>query len=154
MENLRIPHFREFISIWEGTIKVKNLTGLGIKRLLRVTWQTVFNTCWSKLLMLQIIFMILAWLWYYRNYGVQNPSWSEIHHFTKFLDLQLESCEKSVFCDETFIGDVMSGLKGFVVKFMMRMSRVYLLLFHDIIDDLLVYIIHFRILQLHLWKEK
>ena len=59
-----------------------------------------------------------------RHCGVQDPSWSEINHFTKFLNLQLESCEKSVFCDETLVGDVMSGLKGFVVKFMIRMSRV------------------------------
>lgn len=44
----------------------------------------------------------------------------------KFLDLQLESCENSVFCDERLAGDVMSGLKGFVVKFMITMSRVSL----------------------------
>ena len=62
----------------------------------------------------------------FRSCGVQDPSWSEVHHFAKFLDLQLESCEKSVFCDEMLVGDVMSGLKGFVVKFMIRMSRVSL----------------------------
>lgn len=55
---------------------------------------------------------------------MQNPSWSEIHHFVKFLDLQLKSCEMSVFCDEKLVGDVMTGLKGFVVTFMIRMSRV------------------------------
>lgn len=42
----------------------------------------------------------------------------------KFLDLQLKSCEMSVFCDEALVGDVMTGLKGFVVTFMIRMSRV------------------------------
>ena len=56
--------------------------------------------------------------------GIWDPSWSEIHHFTKFLNIQLNACELSVFCDETFVGDVMSGLKGFVVKFMIRMSQV------------------------------
>ena len=30
-----------------------------------------------------------------------------------------------MFCDETLVGDVMSGLKGFVVKFMIRMSQVH-----------------------------
>ena len=55
---------------------------------------------------------------------MQDPSWSEIHNFTKFLNLQLEACEKSVFCDESLVGDVMAGLKGFVVKFMISMSRV------------------------------
>lgn len=76
---------------------------------------------------------------HYRNCGVQNPSWSEIHHFTKFLDLQLESCENSVFCDEKFVGDVMSGLKGFVVKFMIRMSRVL----PNHIGSLVVHFIYF-----------
>ena len=60
----------------------------------------------------------------HRCCGVVNPSWSEIHHFVRFLDFQLKSCEESVFCDEEFVGDVMSGLKSFVVKFMIRMSRV------------------------------
>ncbi len=55
---------------------------------------------------------------------MKDPSWSEIRHFVKFLDLQLKSCEESVFTDRNFIGDVMAGLKGFVVKFMICMSRV------------------------------
>ena len=54
---------------------------------------------------------------------MRDPSWSEIQHFIKFLDIQLKSCEESVFCKEKFISDVMSGLKSFVVKFMIRMSR-------------------------------
>ncbi len=29
-----------------------------------------------------------------------------------------------MFCDENLVGDIMSGLKGFVVKFMIRMSQV------------------------------
>ena len=60
--------------------------------------------------------------------GIRDPSWSEIHHFTKFLNIQLKACELSVFCDERLVGDVMSGLKSFVVKFMIRMSQVSL---HD-----------------------
>ena len=59
---------------------------------------------------------------------MRDPSWSEIRHFVKFLDLQLESCEESVFTDHTFVGDVMAGLKEFVVKFMIRMSRVSILI--------------------------
>ena len=57
---------------------------------------------------------------------MRDPSWSEIHHFTKFLNIQLSACEKSVFCDESLVGDTMPGLKGFVVKFMIRMSQVQL----------------------------
>ena len=56
--------------------------------------------------------------------GVRDPSWAELRHFVWFLDRQLESCEKSVFCDETIFGDVMASLKTFVVKFMIQMSRV------------------------------
>ena len=63
----------------------------------------------------------------YRYCGVKDPSWAEIRHFVKFLDLQLQSCECSSFCNEDFVGDVMAGLKSFVVKFMMRMSRVSVL---------------------------
>ncbi len=69
--------------------------------------------------------VLLATLSYsFSHCGVDNPSWSEIRHFVKFLDLQLQSCEQSVFTDPTLVGDVMAGLKGFVVKFMIRMSRV------------------------------
>ena len=59
-----------------------------------------------------------------RHCGVRDPSWSEIYHFVTFLDIQLQSCEQSVFCNEEFVGDVMSGLKSFVVNFMMAMSKV------------------------------
>ncbi len=56
--------------------------------------------------------------------GLKEPSWSDIRHFVKFLDLQLKSCEESDFTQSAYIRDVMAGLKGFVVKFMIRMSRV------------------------------
>ena len=55
---------------------------------------------------------------------MKDPSWSEIRHFIKFLDLQLQSCERSYFTNEDFVGDILSGFKSFVVKFMIRMSRV------------------------------
>ena len=52
---------------------------------------------------------------------MDNPSWAEISHFTQFLNLQLESCERSNFMR---IKNLFSGLKSFVVKFMIRMSEV------------------------------
>ena len=55
---------------------------------------------------------------------MKDPSWVELNHFLKFLDIQLSSCEKSIFCNEDLVGDVMPGLKTFVVKFMIRMSKV------------------------------
>ena len=48
----------------------------------------------------------------------------ELNHFLKFLNIQLNACEQSIFCNEDIVGDVMSGLKTFVVKFMIRMSKV------------------------------
>ena len=56
--------------------------------------------------------------------GVRDPSWTELRHFVKFLDLQLQTCEQSVFCNELNVGDVLSGFKTFVVKFMVCMSKV------------------------------
>ena len=56
--------------------------------------------------------------------GVKNPSWLELSHFIKFLDIQLSSCENSVFCNEDHVGDVMPGMRSFVVEFMIRMSKV------------------------------
>ena len=55
---------------------------------------------------------------------MRDPSWVELNHFLEFLDIQLGACEQSVFCNEDIVGDVMSGLKTFVVKFMVRMSKV------------------------------
>ncbi len=52
---------------------------------------------------------------------MDDPSWLEIRHFVTFLDLQLESCEDSIY---TNAGDVLSGFKEFVVKFMIEMSTV------------------------------
>ena len=57
---------------------------------------------------------------------MNDPNWTEVRHFVKFLEIQLDSCEHSMYCDEAFVGDVMSGLKSFVVKFMIKMSRVKL----------------------------
>lgn len=54
---------------------------------------------------------------------MEDPSWLELHNFYKFLDLQLNMCEKSVFCGKEARNEL-GGLKGFVVKFMIRMSRV------------------------------
>ncbi len=53
-----------------------------------------------------------------------DPSWSEVRHFVNFLDLQLKSCQESVYTRPEIVEDVLSGLKAFVVKFMIRMSTV------------------------------
>ena len=65
----------------------------------------------------------------YRHCGVRNPSWAELQNFVKFLNIQLYDCEESVYCNENIpvVHDVLQGFKPFVVKFMIRMSRVRML---------------------------
>ncbi|XP_076815738.1 E3 ubiquitin-protein ligase rnf213-alpha-like isoform X2 [Clavelina lepadiformis] len=64
--------------------------------------------------------------------SMKNPSWLELSHFSKFLNVQLNDCEKSVFLDAALAdtnqpirrGDVgLFGFKEFVVRFMIRMSQ-------------------------------
>ena len=56
---------------------------------------------------------------------MKDPSWMELNHFLKFLDFQLCACENSIFCDENLVKEAMSGLKTFVIGFMIRMSKVH-----------------------------
>jgi hypothetical protein len=70
--------------------------------------------------------------WLCRHCGLRDPSWSELHNFTSFMSVQLEDCEKSVFC-KYILSDDLPGFKTFVVRFMLRMSKVeYVRL--DVID--------------------
>lgn len=55
--------------------------------------------------------------------GVMDPSWAELRNFAWFLNLQLRDCEASVFCDASFTGDTLLGLKNFVVDFMILMAK-------------------------------
>ncbi|KAM6240959.1 E3 ubiquitin-protein ligase rnf213-alpha-like [Porphyrio hochstetteri] len=54
--------------------------------------------------------------------GSSNPSWMELSNFTRFLNLQLRKCEKSVFCSPV-VGEQFCGFKTFVIKFMVTMSK-------------------------------
>ncbi|XP_056587886.1 E3 ubiquitin-protein ligase rnf213-alpha-like [Triplophysa dalaica] len=55
--------------------------------------------------------------------GIIDPSWAELRNFAWFLNLQLRDCERSVFCDFSFIGDTLLGFKNFVVDFMILMAK-------------------------------
>ncbi|XP_054899206.1 E3 ubiquitin-protein ligase rnf213-beta [Poeciliopsis prolifica] len=55
--------------------------------------------------------------------GMENPSWGELKNFSWFLNVQLEDCEVSVFCDPDFLADHLPGFKDFIVKFMIHMAR-------------------------------
>ena len=54
--------------------------------------------------------------------GVVDPSWMELKHFLNFLDAQFEDCERSIFCNVCI--NELPGFKAFVVKFMLKMSKV------------------------------
>ena len=49
----------------------------------------------------------------------------EVRHFLYFLNAQLEDCENSLYCKAQFIQDVLPGFKKFVIKFMLKMSKVW-----------------------------
>ena len=49
---------------------------------------------------------------------MQEPSWKEIRHFVWFLNVQLSACEQSTLLHK------FKGIKSFVVKFMLEMSKV------------------------------
>ena len=57
--------------------------------------------------------------------SVKDPSWSELSHFSKFLNTQLRDCENSIYCNQNLTGrdSGLAGLKKFAVKFMIRMSQ-------------------------------
>ncbi|TNN34870.1 E3 ubiquitin-protein ligase rnf213-beta [Liparis tanakae] len=55
--------------------------------------------------------------------GMHDPSWAELKNFSWFLNVQLKDCENSIFCDPDFLADQLPGFKGFIVKFMILMSR-------------------------------
>ncbi len=140
LRSSRGPLYREFISILGGMQVVKTWTPSLIRDRLRAMRRTV-SILYSGQYSLDEstrgadasnccdVFTVIHTFPIYSKCGILDPSWTEFHHFTKFLNIQLNSCEKSVFCDETLVGDVMSGLKGFVVKFMIRMSQVFLCIY-------------------------
>ncbi|XP_076856258.1 E3 ubiquitin-protein ligase rnf213-alpha-like isoform X2 [Brachyhypopomus gauderio] len=55
--------------------------------------------------------------------GVVDPSWAELRHFAWFLNLQLQDCETSVFCNMEIVGDTLGGFRKFVVDFMILMAK-------------------------------
>ena len=53
--------------------------------------------------------------------GIAHPTWRELCNFIEFLNYQLYVAEQSVHLKGTI-----PGLKAFVVKFLIRMSKVCL----------------------------
>ncbi|XP_052083737.1 E3 ubiquitin-protein ligase rnf213-alpha-like [Mytilus californianus] len=57
-----------------------------------------------------------------RYCGVEDPSWSELHHFVSFLNAQLQDFKVSVFCSAAAQPDL-PGFQKFVLRFLIQMSR-------------------------------
>ncbi|VDI01999.1 Hypothetical predicted protein, partial [Mytilus galloprovincialis] len=57
-----------------------------------------------------------------RYCGVEDPSWSELHHFVSFLNAQLKDFTVSVFCGAAAQSDL-PGFQKFVLRFLIQMSR-------------------------------
>ena len=58
-----------------------------------------------------------------RNFCVKQPTWMELTHFASFLNAQLHASEKSIFCDPDLIGEDFPGMKSFVIRFLIQMSK-------------------------------
>ena len=54
---------------------------------------------------------------------VEAPTWAEISHFASFLNVQLETTERSVFCNSAVVGDELRGFKNVVVDFNLTMAQ-------------------------------
>ena len=57
---------------------------------------------------------------------IKHPTWAELAQFVRFLYVQLNDCQKSIYCNQEFFGKG-TDFKTFVVKFMIRMSQVCVL---------------------------
>ncbi|XP_053495453.1 E3 ubiquitin-protein ligase rnf213-alpha [Ictalurus furcatus] len=55
--------------------------------------------------------------------GIADPSWAELRNFSWFLNLQLQDCETSIFCNMDIVGDTLRGFRKFVVDFMILMAK-------------------------------
>ncbi|GAA6104753.1 E3 ubiquitin-protein ligase rnf213-alpha-like isoform X4 [Tachysurus ichikawai] len=55
--------------------------------------------------------------------GIVDPSWAELRNFAWFLNLQLQDCETSIFCNMDIVGDTLRGFRKFVVDFMILMAK-------------------------------
>lgn len=65
----------------------------------------------------------LNYLMCFRHCGLNDPSWSELCNFTNFMSSQLRDCEQSEFCKD-YLSDDLPGFRAFVLRFMLRMSKV------------------------------
>ena len=66
---------------------------------------------------------IFEYFLFFRFCPVANPTWAELHYFSSFLDQQLVSTEKSIFCNAALMDADLPGFKSFMVRFLVRMAK-------------------------------
>jgi len=54
---------------------------------------------------------------------VENPAWTELTNFASFLNAKLSSSEHSIFCNSDLMREDFPGMKTFVIKSLVQMSR-------------------------------
>ena len=67
----------------------------------------------------------------YSRCNMLHPSWAELAQFVRFLYVQLNDCQSSIYCNQEFFGKD-TDFKTFVVEFMIRMSQVCYYIMHKI----------------------
>ena len=70
----------------------------------------------------RFVFLLFMAFILYSHCKVSHPSWAELAQFARFLYVQLNDCQNSVYCKQVFGED--TDFKTFVVKFMITMSKV------------------------------
>ena len=58
-----------------------------------------------------------------RNFCVKQPTWMELTHFASFLNAQLRASEMSNFCNPDLMREDFPGMKSFVIRFLIQMSK-------------------------------
>ena len=54
---------------------------------------------------------------------LQKPTWMELTHFASFLNAQLLSSETSIYCNAALMKEDLPGMKLFVIRFLIQMSK-------------------------------
>ncbi len=54
---------------------------------------------------------------------IQDPSWLELHLFARFLNYQFSTTEKSIYCNYQMMKDDLPGIKMFIIRFLIQMSK-------------------------------
>ena len=58
-----------------------------------------------------------------KNGCIKKPTWMELTHFASFLNAQLLSSERSIFTNAEMTREDLPGMKLFVIKFLIQMSK-------------------------------